>query len=63
MWAARSPLRREESKALMNGKTCALVSNSAEILSARNGTLIDSNDLVVRLNLPPRRGDARSTLA
>ena len=33
-----------------------MVSNSAEMLKAQNGTFIDANDIVVRLNLPPVEG-------
>ena len=46
----------EEAKTTLAGKTCAIVSNSAELLNHEHGAAIDANDVVVRLNLPPIGG-------
>eukprot|EP00854_Cymbomonas_tetramitiformis_P000802 gene802-1282_t len=36
--------------------SCALVSNSGELLSKRMGEEIDSHDAVIRMNFPPVKG-------
>ena len=46
-------------KAALEGKTCALVSNSAELLKYQHGTLINANQVVARLNLPPYEAHAK----
>lgn len=45
----------EDAKITLNlaGQTCAIVSNSAELLKHEYGTQIDASDVVARLNLPP----------
>ena len=46
-------------KTALEGKACALVSNSAELLKGQYGTLINGNDIVARLNLPPFKAHAK----
>ncbi|EDO41349.1 predicted protein, partial [Nematostella vectensis] len=37
-------------------RTCALVTNSADLLGSNAGSVIDSSDCVIRLNTAPTAG-------